>query len=177
MLLRFQHHAPKSPPTIWPYTEPCEIWDFHNVEDSSRGFLGSDPLQYCGRIPAFRRTLLPPSSGWNDWDLKVVIYIYIYSAVWKFVDTHYSESEFCNGAVTVSFSKYLPRQAMHFYNAPPNSRKRAADFRLPRFFFFFFFLPPRSLLMVWKAQKLHGARSGLSGGCYYGVPPIHFFPA
>jgi hypothetical protein len=33
----------------------------------------------------------------------------------KFVDsTYYSESELYGGAVTVSFSKYLPWQAMHF---------------------------------------------------------------
>jgi hypothetical protein len=33
----------------------------------------------------------------------------------KFVDTpNYSESELCGDAVTVSFSKYLPWQAMHF---------------------------------------------------------------
>jgi hypothetical protein len=33
----------------------------------------------------------------------------------KFVDSpYYSESEICGGAVTVSFSKYLPWQAMHF---------------------------------------------------------------
>jgi hypothetical protein len=33
----------------------------------------------------------------------------------KFVDSpYYSESEFCGDAVTVSFSKYLPWQAMHF---------------------------------------------------------------
>jgi hypothetical protein len=33
----------------------------------------------------------------------------------KFVDsTYYSESELCGGAVTVSFSKYLPWQAMNF---------------------------------------------------------------
>jgi hypothetical protein len=32
----------------------------------------------------------------------------------KFVDsTYYSESEICGGAVTVTFSKYLPWQAMH----------------------------------------------------------------
>jgi hypothetical protein len=37
---------------------------------------------------------------------------------------YYSESELCGGAVTVSFSKYLHWQA---YNAPPTSRKRAAD--------------------------------------------------
>jgi hypothetical protein len=34
----------------------------------------------------------------------------------KFVDSHYySESELCGGAVTVSFSKYLPWKAMHFF--------------------------------------------------------------
>jgi hypothetical protein len=33
----------------------------------------------------------------------------------KFVDLlYYSESKLCGGAVTVSFSKYLPWQAMHF---------------------------------------------------------------
>jgi hypothetical protein len=29
--------------------------------------------------------------------------------------------------------------------------------------------------MVWKAQKSHGVRSGLYGGCSNGVPQIHFF--
>jgi hypothetical protein len=29
--------------------------------------------------------------------------------------------------------------------------------------------------MVGKAQKLHGASSGLYGGCSNGVPPIHLF--
>jgi hypothetical protein len=33
----------------------------------------------------------------------------------KFVDTpYYFESELCGGAVTVSFSKYLPWQEIHF---------------------------------------------------------------
>jgi hypothetical protein len=33
----------------------------------------------------------------------------------KFVDSpYYSESELCGGAVTVSFSKYLTWQAIHF---------------------------------------------------------------
>jgi len=31
--------------------------------------------------------------------------------------------------------------------------------------------------MVGKAQKSHGARSGLYGGCSNGVPPIHFSQA
>jgi hypothetical protein len=33
------------------------------------------------------------------------------------------------------------------------------------------------LFMVGKAQKSHGARSGLYGGCSDGVPPIHVFQA
>jgi hypothetical protein len=33
----------------------------------------------------------------------------------KFLDSpYYSESEICGGTVTVSFSNYLPWQAMHF---------------------------------------------------------------
>jgi hypothetical protein len=40
----------------------------------------------------------------------------------RFVDSTYCfESEVCGGAVKVSFSKYLPWQAM---NAAPTSRKR-----------------------------------------------------
>jgi hypothetical protein len=31
--------------------------------------------------------------------------------------------------------------------------------------------------MVGKAQKSHGARSGLYGGCSNGVPPMRFFQA
>jgi hypothetical protein len=38
-------------------------------------------------------------------------------------------------------------------------------------------LPRSSLFMVGKAQKSHGARSGLDGGCSSGVPPILFFQA
>jgi hypothetical protein len=30
--------------------------------------------------------------------------------------------------------------------------------------------------MIRKAQKSHGARSGLYYGCSNGIPPIHFFP-
>jgi hypothetical protein len=73
----------------------------------------------------------------------------------KFVDSsYYSESEFSGGAVTVSFSTYLPLQAMHFHNAPPTSVKRAADRWSLRNFL------PRSssLYMVEKAKKSHWAR-------------------
>jgi hypothetical protein len=42
----------------------------------------------------------------------------------KFEDSpYYSESEVCGGAMTVSFSKCLPWQAMHFLNAPPTSQE------------------------------------------------------
>jgi hypothetical protein len=63
----------------------------------------------------------------------------------------------------------LPSSGGISYNASPTSLKRAADrwsFRN--------FLPRRSLL---KAQKSHGARSGLYGGCSNGDPQIHFFQA
>jgi hypothetical protein len=40
---------------------------------------------------------------------------YIRGTFEKFVDSpYYSESELLGGAMTVSFSKYLPWQAMHF---------------------------------------------------------------
>jgi hypothetical protein len=55
------------------------------------------------------------------------------------------------------------------YNAPPNSPKRAADRWSLRNF-----LSRSSFFVVEKAQKSHGARSGLYGGCSNGVPPIHF---
>jgi hypothetical protein len=38
-------------------------------------------------------------------------------------------------------------------------------------------LPRSSFFMVGKAQKSHGVRSGLYGGCSNGVPPVHFFQA
>jgi hypothetical protein len=58
------------------------------------------------------------------------------------------------------------------HNAPPTPRKRAADRWSLRNF-----LPRSSLFTVGNAQKSHGARSGLYGGCSTGVPPIHFFQA
>jgi hypothetical protein len=58
------------------------------------------------------------------------------------------------------------------YNAPPTSRKRAADGWSLRNF-----LPRSSLFVVGEAQKSHGARSGLYGGCSNAVPLIHFFQA
>jgi hypothetical protein len=58
------------------------------------------------------------------------------------------------------------------YNAQPATRKRAVDRWSLRHF-----LPWSSLFMHGKAQKSHGARSGLYGGCSNGVPPIYFFQA
>jgi hypothetical protein len=31
------------------------------------GLLRCDAVQDCGKIPAFRRTILPPCSGWSNW--------------------------------------------------------------------------------------------------------------
>jgi hypothetical protein len=53
----------------------------------------------------------------------------------KFVDSpYYSESEICGGAVTVSFPKYLPWQAIHFLQLSTHFSKTccrpfAASFR------------------------------------------------
>jgi hypothetical protein len=68
-------------------------------------------------------------------------------------------------------STYLGKRCTS-YNAPPTSRKRATDRWSLRNS-----LPPSSLFIVGKAQKSHGAKSGLYGGCSNGVPPIHFFQA
>jgi len=40
-------------------------------EASSRGLLGCDTAQLCGRVPTFRRNMLPPSSGWRSWKLQI----------------------------------------------------------------------------------------------------------
>jgi hypothetical protein len=38
---------------------------------SSQGLLGCDAVYYCGRIPTFRRALMPPSSGFLGLTLKM----------------------------------------------------------------------------------------------------------
>jgi len=53
-----------SPATCELHFTWCKIWGFHGGEDSSRSLLSCEDVQCCGRIPTFRRTLLPPSSGW-----------------------------------------------------------------------------------------------------------------
>jgi hypothetical protein len=58
------------------------------------------------------------------------------------------------------------------FNAPPTSRKRATDRWSLRNF-----LPRSSFFMVGKANKSHGAISGLYGGRSNGVSPIQFFQA
>jgi hypothetical protein len=62
-------------------------------------------------------------------------YSYLRGPFGKFVDSpYYSESELCGGAVTVSFSKYLPWQAIHLLQwsthfAKTCCRPFAASFR------------------------------------------------
>jgi hypothetical protein len=55
--------------------------------------------------------------------------------------------------VTVSLSKYLPWQAMHFYDAPPTSRKRAVDSGTGGFEFTNFLNGPRSCSVILKGVK------------------------
>jgi hypothetical protein len=60
-------------------TNWCEFWDVHGSENSSRGLLGYDAVQSCGRIPTSERSMLPPSSGlwrhvvlWQDTNVSEV---------------------------------------------------------------------------------------------------------
>jgi hypothetical protein len=83
----------------------------------------------------------------------------------KFVDSPYhSESELCGGAVTVSFSKYLPWQAMHFLQRFTHFSETCCR-------------PMITSKCLASEFPFHEARSGLYDGCSNGVPPIHFFQA
>jgi hypothetical protein len=76
----------------------------------------------------------------------------------KFVDSpHYSQSELCRGAVTVSFSKYHPLQAIYFLQRFTHFSKT-----LYRSLITSKFLPRSSVFVVGKAQKSHGSRSELN---------------
>jgi hypothetical protein len=91
----------------------------------------------------------------------------------KLVDSpYYSESNFVEVRWRSLFRSTSLSKRCTSYNAPPTSRKRAADLWSLRNF-----LPRSSLSGIGKAQKSHGARSGLYGGCSDGVSPIHFFQA
>jgi len=70
----------------------------------------------------------------------------------------------------VYFSNYPPCKRCASNNAPPTSRKLAADSSLLRNF-----LSGISLFMVGNAQKSHGAISVLYDGCPNEVPPFQFF--
>jgi hypothetical protein len=84
---------------------------------------------------------------------------------------YYSESELCGGAVTVSFSKYHHWQVMHFLQRSTHFSKTFCRPLIASKFI------ASELPFHRHAQKSHWARSGLYGGCSYGVPPIHFFQA
>jgi hypothetical protein len=94
----------------------------------------------------------------------------------RFVDSpYYSESDLCGGAVTVSFSEVPPLRSDAFVTAlhplfenvlQTVCLKFQEDSRTGGF------LLRSSVFMVGKAQKSHGARSGLYGGCSNGVPAI-----
>jgi hypothetical protein len=68
----------------------------------------------------------------------------------KFVDSpYYSESEFCGGAVTVTFSKCLPWQAMHFLQRSTHFSKTCY-----RRFITSKFLASELLFHGWKSPEI-----------------------
>jgi hypothetical protein len=76
----------------------------------------------------------------------------------KFVNSpYYSESELCGGAVTVSFSKYLLWQAMHFLQRSTHFSKTCRRPSITSKF-----LASELLFISRKAQKSHGARCELN---------------
>jgi hypothetical protein len=75
----------------------------------------------------------------------------------KFMDSHYySESELGGGAVTVSFSKYLPWQAMHFLQRSTHFLKTWCRLLITSNFL------ASVLPLAGIAQKSHGVRSELN---------------
>jgi hypothetical protein len=76
----------------------------------------------------------------------------------KFVDsTYYSESELCGGAVTASFSKYVPWQEMDFLQRSTHFSKTCCRPLITSKF-----LASELSFLVGKAQKSHGAKSELN---------------
>jgi hypothetical protein len=91
----------------------------------------------------------------------------------NFVDSpYYTKSNFVEVRWRPLFRSTFLGKRCTSYNTLPTSQKRAADRWSLRNF-----LPRSSLFIVGKAQKSHGSRSGLYGGCSNGVPPIHLFQA
>jgi hypothetical protein len=83
------------------------------------------------------------------------------------ISPYYSEPELRGRAVIVSFSNYLPRQAMHFLQRSTHFLKtRCRPLITSKF------LASELPFHGWKSPE-----SGLYGGCSYGIPPIHFFKA
>jgi hypothetical protein len=50
---------------IWTYLNICEIWDFQGGDDNDNAILGSGTFWTGCETPAFRRSMLFPSSGLN----------------------------------------------------------------------------------------------------------------
>jgi hypothetical protein len=72
--------------------------------------------------------------------------------------------------VTISFSKYLPWQGMHFLQRSTHISKTCCRLLITSKF-----LAKSSLFTEGKAQKSHEAIPALYGGCSSGVSPVHFF--
>jgi hypothetical protein len=86
-----------------------------NVPEIFRGILQS--VQANAGMVTENRLRLVPSASFPINHLKAFFQsvLYVRGPFEKFVDSlYYSESELRGGAVTVSLSKHLPWQAMHF---------------------------------------------------------------
>jgi hypothetical protein len=96
----------------------------------------------------------------------------------KFVDlSYYSELELCGGAVTVSFSKYIPWQAMHFLQRSTHSSKTCCRPLIASKFFAYLGAPfswlekPRNRMERDLNWILHSAWKKWIGGTPLEHPP------
>jgi hypothetical protein len=83
-----------------------------------------------------------------------------------------SSSELYGGAVTVSPSKYLPWQTIHFLQRSTHFSKTCCRPLITSKF-----LASELPFHSWKSPEIAWERSELYGGCSDGVPSVHVFQA
>jgi len=94
----------------------CKIWGFHGDEDSNSGVLGYDTTQWCGRIPMFQRTMLPPSSGWKAAWLSEMLVSYHITTWWN------NAEHDLNLQVWSSYNQQLLTKKRNNYSSPCNAK-------------------------------------------------------